>query len=38
MFDLTKAFIPKMIERKRGVVLNMASIGGVVGLRDRLAY
>jgi len=27
-----------MIERKRGVVVNMASIGGVVAIADRLAY
>ncbi len=38
MFNLTKVFLPGMVERKHGVVLNMASIGGVVGVRDRLAY
>ncbi|MBX3290617.1 MAG: SDR family oxidoreductase [Acidobacteria bacterium] len=38
MFDLTKAFIPKMIERKYGVVLNVASIGGLLAIRDRIAY
>ena len=38
MFDLTKAFIPKMIERKHGVIINTASIGGVVAIRDRIAY
>lgn len=38
MFDLTKAFIPKMIERKYGVVVNMASVGGVVAVKDRVAY
>ena len=27
-----------MIARKKGVIINMASIGGVVGIRDRLAY
>lgn len=38
IFSLTKAFLPAMIERKSGVVINMASIGGVVAIPDRLAY
>ena len=38
MFDLTKAFIPSMIERKNGSIVNLASIGGVVAIRDRIAY
>jgi NAD(P)-dependent dehydrogenase (short-subunit alcohol dehydrogenase family) len=38
MFDLTKAFIPKMIERKYGVIVNVASIGGILAIRDRIAY
>ncbi len=38
MFNVTKAFLPAMIERKYGVIINMASIGGVVAVRDRLAY
>lgn len=38
MFNLTKVFLPAMIERKHGVIINMASIGGVVAVRDRLAY
>ena len=37
-FNVTKVFLPAMIEREHGVVINMASIGGVVGVRDRLAY
>lgn len=38
MFSLTKAFLPSMIERKYGVIINTASIGGVVAIKDRLAY
>ncbi len=38
MFNLTKAFIPKMIERKYGVIINIASIGGILAIRDRIAY
>jgi NAD(P)-dependent dehydrogenase (short-subunit alcohol dehydrogenase family) len=38
IFNVTKAFLPGMIERNYGVVINLASIGGVVAVRDRLAY
>lgn len=38
MFSLTKSFIPSMIERKYGVIINLASIGGILAIRDRLAY
>ncbi|MEO8042897.1 MAG: SDR family oxidoreductase [Acidobacteriota bacterium] len=38
MFDLTKAFIGGMIEQKSGVIVNVASIGGVVAISERLAY
>jgi NAD(P)-dependent dehydrogenase (short-subunit alcohol dehydrogenase family) len=38
MFDLTKAFIPKMIESKYGVIVNMSSVGGVAAVKDRIAY
>jgi len=38
VFNLTKAFIPSMLGRKYGVVINLASIGGVAAVRDRLAY
>ena len=37
-FNLCKAFMPGMLERGRGSVINLASIGGVVAVRDRLAY
>ena len=38
VFNCSKAFAPAMIERKSGSVINIASIGGVVAVRDRLAY
>ncbi len=38
VFSLTKAFLPSMIEQKYGVIINLASIGGVVAIKDRLAY
>ncbi len=36
--NLCKAFVPAMLARGSGSVINIASIGGVVGVRDRLAY
>src|SRR5690606_19292391 len=36
--NVTKAFLPRMLEQKKGNIINLASIGGVVGIRDRLAY
>jgi NAD(P)-dependent dehydrogenase (short-subunit alcohol dehydrogenase family) len=38
VFNLCKALTPGMIQRGRGSVINLASIGGVVAVRDRLAY
>lgn len=38
IFNLCKAFVPPMLERGAGSVINLGSIGGVVGVRDRLAY
>ena len=38
VFNCCKAFAPAMIERKTGSVINMASIGGIVAVRERLAY
>jgi len=38
VFNLSKAFLPGMIERRSGAVVNMASIGGLVAVPDRLAY
>jgi 2-keto-3-deoxy-L-fuconate dehydrogenase len=38
VFNVTKAFIGGMIARKKGVIMNTASVAGIVGVRDRLAY
>jgi NAD(P)-dependent dehydrogenase (short-subunit alcohol dehydrogenase family) len=35
---MTQALLPSMIERRSGSVVSLASIGGIVGIRDRLAY
>lgn len=35
---MTQVFLPAMIERKSGSIINLASIGGIIGIRDRLAY
>jgi len=32
------SLLPEMLERKSGSIINMASIGGIVGVRDRVAY
>jgi NAD(P)-dependent dehydrogenase (short-subunit alcohol dehydrogenase family) len=38
IFNCCKAFTPAMLERKSGSVINMASIAGVIAVRERLAY
>jgi len=38
VFFLSKIFLPKMMERRSGSIINLASIGGIVGVKDRLAY
>jgi NAD(P)-dependent dehydrogenase (short-subunit alcohol dehydrogenase family) len=38
VFNSCKAFVPAMLERRSGSVINMASISGIAGLPDRLAY
>ena len=38
VFNLSRAFIGSMIERGSGSIINMASIGGLVGITDRAAY
>ncbi|HEY8558861.1 MAG TPA: SDR family oxidoreductase [Pyrinomonadaceae bacterium] len=37
-FSLTRSFLPSMIARKKGAIVNLASIGGVIAIRERLAY
>lgn len=36
--NVTKVFLPDMVARRAGVIVNMASVAGVLGLRDRMAY
>jgi 2-keto-3-deoxy-L-fuconate dehydrogenase len=38
VFNVTRAFFPSMLARKSGVIINIASIAGILGVRDRLAY
>ena len=37
-YRLSRLFLPAMLVRRSGSIINVASIGGVVGLRDRAAY
>ncbi|HSC26346.1 MAG TPA: SDR family NAD(P)-dependent oxidoreductase [Vicinamibacterales bacterium] len=38
VFNVTKPILPGMLERRSGSIVNMASVGGTVGIPDRLAY
>ncbi len=38
VFNVSRVFLPDMLKRKSGNIINLASIGGVVGVRDRVAY
>jgi NAD(P)-dependent dehydrogenase (short-subunit alcohol dehydrogenase family) len=38
VFNMSKVFVPSMLQRRSGSIINIASVGGVVGIRDRVAY
>jgi 2-keto-3-deoxy-L-fuconate dehydrogenase len=38
MLNVTKAYLPEMVARRKGAIVNMASVAGLVGIQDRLAY
>ena len=38
VFNVSKVFVPSMLQRHSGSIINIASVGGVVGIRDRVAY
>jgi 2-keto-3-deoxy-L-fuconate dehydrogenase len=38
MFHTIQAFLPKMLERKSGSIINMASVAAFKGVSNRLAY
>jgi len=38
VFNVSKAFVPSMLQKRSGSIINIASVGGVVGIRDRVAY
>lgn len=38
VFHLCRLLVPSMVERGSGVIVNVASVAGIVGLRNRAAY
>jgi NAD(P)-dependent dehydrogenase (short-subunit alcohol dehydrogenase family) len=38
VFNVTRAFLPALLERGSASLINLASVGGVVGIPERLAY
>lgn len=38
VYNVTRAVLPSMLERERGVIVNMASIASLIGVKDRFAY
>ena len=38
VFNVTRVFLPGMVAHRNGSIINLASVGGTVGIPDRLAY
>jgi NAD(P)-dependent dehydrogenase (short-subunit alcohol dehydrogenase family) len=38
VFNVSQAFVGPMLARRAGNIINTASIAGIVGIKDRLAY
>jgi NAD(P)-dependent dehydrogenase (short-subunit alcohol dehydrogenase family) len=38
MLNVTKAYLNEMVARRAGVIVNMASVAGLIGIKDRVAY
>jgi 2-keto-3-deoxy-L-fuconate dehydrogenase len=38
MLNVTKVYLPDMVAKRKGAIVNMASVAGLVGIQDRLAY
>jgi len=38
ILHMTRAILPSMIDRRWGSVVNLASVGGVIAVKDRFAY
>jgi NAD(P)-dependent dehydrogenase (short-subunit alcohol dehydrogenase family) len=38
LFAVTQALLPQMVERERGKIINLGSLGSVIGLKGRAAY
>ena len=38
VFNVTKVYLPAMVARRAGVIVITASVAGLVGIRDRVAY
>jgi 2-keto-3-deoxy-L-fuconate dehydrogenase len=38
VFNLSKVYLPAMVERRAGVIVNTASVAGLLGIKDRVAY
>ncbi|RJP23039.1 MAG: SDR family oxidoreductase [Candidatus Omnitrophota bacterium] len=38
VFNVSKAVLPSMLERRQGVIINMASIASLIAVKDRFAY